>query len=225
MKQNLILLHGALGSALQFDELANLLKPEFNVFTYDFDGHGFGTDTDMMSVQLFSEKLSQFVRQNKLERARVFGYSMGGYVALMAQARYGNLFSHIITLGTKFDWSPAIAEQEIKMIDPEKIEKKIPKFAAYLASIQAPKDWKKVLLQTQELMRSLGNNPLLSSEMLARIDIPVQLCVGELDKMVSVEETSVVQQQIGNATMEIVKDVPHPIQQIDPKILVELIKS
>lgn len=225
MKQNLILLHGALGSALQFKELANLLKPTFNVFTYDFDGHGFGTDTNTMSVQLFSEKLSQFVRQNKLEQARVFGYSMGGYVALTAQANYGNMFSQIITLGTKFDWSPAIAEQEIKMIDPEKIEEKIPTFAAYLASIQAPKDWKKVLLQTQELMRSLGNNPLLSSEILARIDIPVRMCVGELDKMVSVEETNVVQQQILHAAIEIVKDVPHPIQQIDPKILVELIKS
>lgn len=39
----------------------------------------------------------------------VFGYSLGGYIALMAALEKPDLFKKIITLATKLDWSPESA--------------------------------------------------------------------------------------------------------------------
>ena len=40
MKKKLLLLHGALGSAQQFDTLIALLEHTYDVFSFDFEGHG-----------------------------------------------------------------------------------------------------------------------------------------------------------------------------------------
>lgn len=225
MKQKLIILHGALGSAKQFELIKNGLKDDFEVYLLDFDGHGNGNPTVGMSIEIFADNLLSFVEKNDLQNAAVFGYSMGGYVALYLQTLHPNIFQAIITLGTKFDWSVESAEQEVKMLNTEKIKEKVPTFASYLETIQSPTNWELMMNQTTELMLRLGNKPLLTSGNLNKISIPVTLCLGELDKMVSLEETQFVDQELKNSKLKILEGVQHPIQQIDSKVVIDLIKS
>ncbi len=165
------------------------------------------------------------IEKNDLQNAAVFGYSMGGYVALYLQTLHPNIFQAIITLGTKFDWSVESAEQEVKMLNTEKIKEKVPTFASYLETIQSPTNWELMMNQTTELMLRLGNKPLLTSGNLNKISIPVTLCLGELDKMVSLEETQFVDQELKNSKLKVLEGVQHPIQQIDSKVIIDLIKS
>jgi pimeloyl-ACP methyl ester carboxylesterase len=225
MRQKLIILHGALGSATQFELIKNELKSDFDVHLLDFDGHGNGNSTAAMSIEIFADNLLCFVEKNDLQNAAVFGYSMGGYVALYLQTLHPNIFQAIITLGTKFNWSVESAEQEVKMLNTEKIKEKVPTFAKYLENIQAPTNWELMMNQTIELMLRLGNKPLLTSENLNKISIPVTLCLGELDKMVSLEETQSVHQELKNSKVKILEGILHPIQMIDPKVIIDLIKS
>jgi pimeloyl-ACP methyl ester carboxylesterase len=80
--QHLILLHGALGHANQLHPLADLLKT-YHVHTLNFSGHG-GTPMSnaSFSIPLFAEEVRQYIRQNNLGNVAIFGYSMGGYVAM-----------------------------------------------------------------------------------------------------------------------------------------------
>ena len=224
MKQ-LILLHGALGASSQFIELKKRLESYYQLFLLDFDGHGHGKATEEMSIELFSETLKNFIDERQLVKPLIFGYSMGGYVALLTASKYPNSIGAVLTLGTKFKWDEESATQEIKLLDPEKIELKVPKFAEYLETIQAPTEWKKVMYQTQELMLRLGKSPLLEKSVLESITIPVHLRLGSEDTMVTLNETEAIRQQLKNATFEVVDGIPHPIQQISNESLENLIRS
>lgn len=225
MKDKLVILHGALGSTKQFETIKEGLKERFDVYLLDFEGHGNADSTKGMSIELFADNLLNFVQKNDLQEAIVFGYSMGGYVALYLQSLHPDLFKSIITLGTKLNWSKESAEKEVQMLNSDKIKEKVPAFADYLQSIQAPTNWEQMMKQTVGLMLRLGENPLLNDESLKSIAIPVTLCLGELDKMVSVEETKWAVNGIKNAIFQILEGVQHPIQMIDPKVIIDLIKS
>lgn len=223
MKTQLIILHGALGSAKQFEALKSRLTNHYDVFTFDFDGHGHGNETDVMSIQLFAENLHQFVTSNNLQKTKVFGYSMGGYVALYLQSQHPDLFESITTLGTKFNWTVESSEKEVAMLNQEKIKEKVPAFALYLNEIQSPSNWEVVMEQTKGLMLDLGNHPLLTEEVLKKVSVPVRICLGELDQMVSEDESTWAVKSIPHATFEQLVGVPHPIQQIAHDDLVRII--
>lgn len=223
--KNLILLHGALGASSQFIDLKQRLENHFKVFSLHFDGHGSGAETEEMSIELFSETLKAFIDEHQLVKPLIFGYSMGGYIALYSASKFPDSIGSILTLGTKFKWDEETSAKEIKLLDPEKIAEKIPKFASYLESVQAPKDWKKVMYQTQKLMLRLGKSPLMTSSVLEAITIPIHLRLGAEDTMVSKEETEVIQHQLSNATFEVVDAIPHPIQQIPVEKLEEIIRT
>lgn len=219
----LIILHGALGSAKQFQELKNKLHDKYEVHTLDFNGHGENTCSGF-SINTFVEQLKSYVLEKNLKCCKVFGYSMGGYVALLAQSQNPELFGSIITLGTKFKWTEEESKKEVKMIKPEIIEEKVPKFASYLASIQSPTDWKENMRNTQELMLELGRNPLLAADTLKKVTIPVSLNLGADDTMVTKDETLAIDQLLPNSTFRVIEGVPHPIQMIEIEQLVTLIK-
>ena len=131
--KNIILLHGAIGAKDQLEPLAVELKQQgYNVFMLNFSGHGQIPFQIHFSIEQFALELEQFIEANNLQRPTVFGYSMGGYVALYLAKQQPNILGNIIILGTKFEWSPAIAQKEVKMLDSKTIMEKVPKFAEAL---------------------------------------------------------------------------------------------
>ena len=110
---NLILLHGALGSEKQLHALKNELT-NFNIYTLNFEGHGGRTINGSYSIDRFVQNVLDFMFANQLQNASFFGYSMGGYVALKLAAYHPEKVESIVTLGTKFNWTPEIAAAEVK---------------------------------------------------------------------------------------------------------------
>ncbi|NRA47992.1 MAG: alpha/beta hydrolase, partial [Phaeodactylibacter sp.] len=125
-KLPLLLLHGALGSKAQFSALKAKLNIDFEVFDFDFQGHGGRTVESPFTMDLFTDNVLSFLDDNDLGKVHIFGYSMGGYVTLNTALKLPGRISKITTLGTKFDWSLESAEKEIKMLNPEKVEEKVP---------------------------------------------------------------------------------------------------
>ena len=218
MKPHLIILHGALGAKQQFKNLATALSEHFTIHLFNFEGHG-GRPTDHpYTIDLFTQNLIDYVVAKELDEPYVFGYSMGGYVALNA-SHQGLQLAKLMTLGTKFGWNPEDAQKEIKMLDPAVIEEKVPKFAAYQASLHAPEDWKEVMQKTAQMMLGLGNEPVLNDDKLRTIDLETLCCVGSEDKMVSKEETTHTVSHLKNAEFYQFNGFEHPIEKVDLEIL------
>lgn len=212
----LILLHGALGAADQMEPLRTALSPDFQVFTFNFLGHGgLPLPDEPLSIGLFADDLLRFMDAENLPQADVFGYSMGGYVALEFARQHPARLRRIATLGTKFGWSPDIAAREAAMLNPEKWEAKVPQFAQMLAARHAPTDWKTLTQRTADMMLALGNGAALTGAQLADIQQPVQIMVGELDNMVSREESEWAAENLPGSSFKSLPGVKHPFEQVD----------
>ncbi len=217
--QKILLLHGALGAERQMQSLKTLLEENFEVYSFSFEGHGDRQSSRELRIQFFSENLRAFLKENQLEKPRVFGYSMGGYVAIYTEALFPGTFEKIITLGTKFAWTPEIAAREVRMLQPDIIEDKVPKFAAHLDRMHTPNDWKLNMKATAEMMEHMGAFPPMNDVDLAKVKCPVQLLLGAKDTMVTMAETVEMQQQLPNAFFDPLDDVEHPIEKLNLNLL------
>ncbi|HEY0030277.1 MAG TPA: alpha/beta fold hydrolase [Bacteroidia bacterium] len=213
--QHLLLLHGAIGAKDQLAPLSEELKNNFIIHTINFSGHGGEPMPEIFSIELFAEDVLRYLKNNNLESINIFGYSMGGYVALYLAKHHPKKIKKVFTLATKFAWSPEISQKEIKMLDAEKIAEKVPAFAAILEKKHQPNDWKIVLQKTVDMMVALGNDSTLISSDFKSIQIPVKLSIGDNDTMVSLEETEEVCNYLSDAKLIIFPDTAHPIEKVN----------
>lgn len=219
----IILLHGALGSKEQLQGLINLLENNYKVYTFNFSGHGGRPCEEAFTIELFSDNIQQFLKENEIEKCHLFGYSMGGYVALSFAKKYPEKIGRIIILATKFNWTPETATKEVKMLNPIIIEEKVPKFAAMLKARHAPADWKMVLNKTADMMIGLGNGNALTENDLNQLENEIVISVGDADKMVSIDESSWAVEKLPNGKLLILEGVEHPIEKVDKHKLSEMI--
>ena len=211
----ILLLHGAIGAASQLQPLQSMLGNHFKVYTLNFNGHGGNACSNAFSIEQFATEVADYILQNELAPIPVFGYSMGGYVAMYLAVKHPDLVSSICTLATKFYWNEAVAAKEIKMLDANKIEEKLPAFAKQLKHLHAPNNWKDLLGKTQEMLIVMGNNNPLKQADYSTITKPVLLMLGDRDKMVSLEETVTVYKALPNAQMAVLPATPHPLEQMN----------
>jgi pimeloyl-ACP methyl ester carboxylesterase len=220
--KNLIFLHGALGNISIFNAIINELKTSFNCHVLNFNGHGNAPFHEEFSIEEFAKELDEFIIDSNLDDCIVFGHSMGGYVALYSSAMGNERISKIITLGTKFSWTKESAEKEAAFFNIEKLKEKVPAFVEQLKNNHG-EDWEKLVNHVRELLLHLGNHPTLTKEVLNKIKIPVVLCLGEKDKMVSYEETKETQSYIPNSNLIILLSQPHMLEGVDVMVLKSLI--
>lgn len=220
MKRPLILLHGALGSKEQFKDLAESLKGDFDIRTFNFAGHGGKVCTEAFSIDVFAHDLHRFMEIEHIDKADLFGYSMGGYIALRFAADHPDMVGKIMTLGTKFDWTPESAAREVKMLDVATIEEKVPQFAEELQKRHDPIDWKEVVSKTADMMQRLGDGEAMDLQGL-NLQHKVQISVGDLDRVVKFGEAVAASRQLSNATFVPIPGGKHPLEQVDTNMLAE----
>ncbi|MCP1301113.1 alpha/beta hydrolase [Chryseobacterium sp. S0630] len=221
---NLLLLHGALGHNDIFKPYLNSLSQYFTVHTPLFSGHGDQElPADGITIEKYTQELSEYCKVNNLTEVSIFGHSMGGYVALCYAMRNPDRVNSIITLGTKFDWTEEQALKESKMLNPDVILEKIPQYAQLLESQHGTK-WKQLLPAIADLMIDLGKNPPLENNF-ATITTPTQIMVGDKDNMVTIEESMRVYRSLPNAKLAVLPDTKHPMDKVRPDLLLNLIKD
>lgn len=221
---NLILLHGALGHSDIFEPFKEELSKYFTIHTPLFSGHG---NTELpengISIEKYTQELKEFIGKENLKDVYIFGHSMGGYVALCYALENPSCINSIMTLGTKFDWTEEQAIKESKMLNPEVIAEKVPKYAESLEK-QHGTTWKQLLPAIADMMVSLGKNPPLKNN-LTTINIPVQIMVGDKDNMITLEESTEVYRNLPNAKLAVLPDTKHPMDKVRPNVLLNLMKD
>lgn len=222
MKPTLLLLHGALGCKKNFTPLLPLLEEHYTVHSLDFSGHGEKVSSVNYGIPHFAKELEEYILKHQIQDCKIFGYSMGGYVALKAAAHGLENIQQILTLGTKFDWSTEAAEKEVKMLNPEKMAEKIPKYVGYLKSLHGNK-WDLVVKGTAKLMLDLAHGDKLNEQEWHSIKQEVRIALGDKDHMVSLEESKEASSKLSNSDFILLEDWPHPIEKVDMERLQSLI--
>ncbi len=224
MKTSILLLHGALGSAAQFDPLIEILQTEgHEAKALSFPGHGGRASEGPFSMTAFVDTVLR--ETDPRTPLRIFGYSMGGYVALLLAARHEDRVAGVATLGTKLDWTPESAAAEASRLDPETIQTKVPAFAEMLAKRHHPADWAEVVRNTAGLLNRLGQAPDLHPDTFARIRIPVCIGRGGADNMVTESESVSAARAMPNGRYQELPGVKHPLEQVSTEVLLNFVKN
>lgn len=218
--QQLLLLHGAIGSANQFEQLVPLLEKTYKVTAIHFSGHG-GTPIPSadFSIALFAKDVLHWLDSNNIKTIDIVGYSMGGYVALYLAKHHPDRVGKIFTLATKFNWTPEGATKEATMLNPDKISEKVPAFAKKLEHIHGADNWKLVLTKTAAMMLALGASPALNLTDLSEVNHTVLLSVGDKDMMVSLEETIAMYRCLKNAQLLVLPNTQHAFEKVNMNML------
>jgi pimeloyl-ACP methyl ester carboxylesterase len=212
----LILLHGALGTASQFDNL-RLRLPLFKaIYTFDFKGHGAEviTDDEKYNAELLRLQLEQFIIDHQLERVNIFGHSMGGYVALMLALKNSALVNRVFTLGTMMFWDRELYTKETLVLNPETMEQKIPAFVSSL-KINHQTDWRLLLKKVGELLEDLGESNYLAPQNLEMITSKVRIALGDRDTSADLNKSILAFQKMKGAELQVFPATPHPFIKIN----------
>jgi len=223
MKLPVVLLPGALGAAPQFDELRAHFAENEAVYAFSLSGHGNSAPDAPFSMSLFAASLLRFLDDHNLPKVNIFGYSMGGYIALYVAALYPDRVSAVATYGTKLDWSPAVADQMKRMFDPEKIALKAPQLAESLAVLHA--DWQALCRYTADFLVDLGNGQGLQDGMFANITCPVSIGRGTEDHVVGLDESLRVAQMLKFGKLVEIPGGKHQMELVDSNILFKFVEE
>ena len=203
------------------DNLSNVF---LQVEVLELPGHGLrAAESQPYSRSLFRQSLVEALEYMFNAPPIIFGFSMGGYVALDVALHRPELVGRIITLGTKLLWTPEVAGKETAMLDPLKIAAKVPQFAERLARLHGEKHWQDVLQRTAAFMHSLGSGDSISNSDLEAIQVSVSLALGDRDNMVTLDETVEAYKALPNGALAVLPHTPHPLEKVDLNRLRELL--
>ncbi len=216
------MLHGALGSKAQFKDLRDLLTPLFDVFDFSFEGHGGLPLTGPFSIDRFVNNTLAVMDQEGVSNSHFFGYSMGGYVALKLAHDFPDRVDKVVTLGTKFHWTPGSTEKDVRMMNPDIIEQKIPAFASTLAERHHPSDWKEIMRRTGEMMTRMGEGDAMTENHFNNIKHKTLICIGTQDHMVTVEESEHTAGKLKNGQLKTIEGFKHPLEAVDQNTIASI---
>ncbi len=219
-KKDLLLLHGAIGSKKQLDVLVERLAGDYKIHRFDFPGHGENANqSSQFSIHNFVNYIHNYILENNLVKPSVFGYSMGGFVALTLEVKE-QVFGDIMTLNTKYQWDRETANREKKMFIPEVIEQKVPHFADKLKLVHGEENWARLLEYHRNMMDDISENTPLPDYLLKRINSRVLISRSANDEMVTRQESENVVNLINNSVYFEIANSRHAIEQIDIDVLI-----
>ncbi len=217
----ILFLHGALGTKVQLEPLIRELPTSTPI---DLTGHGSRDLPEDLGFDHFIDDIDKARQVQQADRIDLFGYSMGGYAALLYASRHPECVRSVVTLGTKLIWDREGLDRELRMLDPQKMQEKVPHFVDRLKQQHGEK-WERLVHATAGLITGLHERSLLTAEIFQKIQCPVMLCVGDRDRTAVPGHTLQIQQQIANAGTLVLPNTGHPFEAVDPRSLKPHLKA
>jgi pimeloyl-ACP methyl ester carboxylesterase len=102
--QPLIVLHGGYGSILSMGEIVPRLSQTRQVIVVELQGHGRTADVNRpLSYEQMADDVAGLMRAINVEKADVFGVSMGGAVALQVAVRHPEVVRKLIVASAAYN--------------------------------------------------------------------------------------------------------------------------
>jgi pimeloyl-ACP methyl ester carboxylesterase len=178
----LVLLHGGFGSVEMFGTNVDLLAARHRVIGVDLQSHGRSPAANRpMQFEAMADDIAALMKDLKLERAAVMGFSLGGAVALRTAIQYPDLVERLVLVSTVFKrggWHPEMTAG-MDAIGPETAEplKHSPMYETYVKIAPRTEDWPVLVTQ---LTTALKIDYDWSADV-ARLPMPVLIVAGDAD--------------------------------------------
>ena len=194
----LIVLHGAYMNIPSMGAIIPKLAETRKVYALEFQGHGRTTDIDRpITYPNLADDVAAFMDAVGIEKADVFGYSMGANVGLQLAIRHPEKVDQLIAASVAYDnegWQPAFREF-VPQMNVEMFTA-MP-FAEDYKTLAANPDGFPALV---EKLIALEHEPLAWGEDVAALETPVLIVTGDAD-YVTLEHSVALFRLLGGGVM------------------------
>ena len=178
--QPLVVLHGAYMTIETMGEIVPSLAETRQVIAVELQGHGHTADIDRpLSYEQMADDVSVLLAEIGIEKADVFGYSMGGGVALQVAVRHPEVVRKLVVASVSYTSDGMYPEllAMIPTITPE-VFAGSPIEEAYLRTAPNPEDFPNLVAKLKQLdMEPYAWPP----EDIQGIAAPTLLIIGDSD--------------------------------------------
>ncbi len=216
----LTLLHGARANAEQLATLAGALEKHCNAFLPNLIGHGGRAIPDRFTIETLAEDLLAQLDEQGINATFLFGYSIGGYVALHLARHHPERVLGVVTLATKvvFDqatvdfWTHLSGVQRIRETQADEMNRRHP-----------GQNWDRLVSGLAEMYRALGRRAPLTELDFSHIGVPVLVISASNDQLVPWAEALRLANLIPGAQGFTFAGKAHPLNVIPPQFLATVI--
>jgi pimeloyl-ACP methyl ester carboxylesterase len=220
----LIALHGASSSG-RVDFAAQLpgLASAFHVHLPDARGHGRTTwdPTPGFHGEQLVDDLAALVDALRMATVHLLGFSMGGHTALAFAARQPDRVRTLVIAGVSPEREPR-ASVVRKLLDPARIERDDPAWAAQLARRhdpgQGPGAWRRLL---PAIAADVATQPLIAAADLHAVSAPALVACGDRDPFVPVDQAWRLARQLADGRLLVAPGCGHEVLAERPGLLNE----
>jgi pimeloyl-ACP methyl ester carboxylesterase len=194
----LIVLHGAYMNIPSIGEIIPALAETHRVYALELQGHGRTTDIDRpITYQNLADDVAAFMNVIGLEKADVFGYSMGANTGLQLAIRHPEKVDQLIAASVSYDvegWQPAFRE----FLPQLTVE--------MMTSMPFAEDYKKLAADPEgfpalvEKLIALEHEPMAWEKEVRELKAPVLIITGDAD-MVTLEHSVAMFRLLGGGGM------------------------
>ena len=176
----LVVLHGAFMSIDLMGPVVPALAKTRQVIAVELQGHGRTADIDRpLNYEQMADDTAALLRHFKVRNADIFGYSMGGAVALQIAMRHPDLVRKLVVAAVSYTSGgihPGVLEG-IATITPEAFAG-TPWEADYAKKAPNPQDWPKLIEKVKQLDANIQD---WSAESIRAIKAPTLIMIGDSD--------------------------------------------
>jgi len=224
----LVMLHGS-GSIGNADFAAQLpmFSKAFLAYLPDARGHGrtLWDAADGFTYDMLVDDVLAFVDALGIETFHLLGFSMGAMTALQVASRQPERIRTLVVIGITTQREPR-ASVVRRTLDPDRIERDDPRWAADLARLHDPVQgegaWRRLM---PAVAQDVAAQQLMTPREIHRIDAPALVVVGDRDPVVPVDHAWGLKRQLPNARLLVVPDCGHDVAAKRPGILNEALSG
>jgi len=183
--QPLVLLHGALSAiGTSFIKLLPQLSSTRQVIAVEQQAHGHTADIDRpLTSEQMADDTAALLQQLGIEKADLFGWSMGAGIALQIAIRHPEVVRKLVVVSApckRDGWYPEVLAGMASM-NAEAAEAMVgsPMHQAYVSVAPKPEDWSALVAKSGQLLRQDYD----WSTAVASITAPTLIVVGDADSV------------------------------------------
>lgn len=220
-----VFLHGALGVRAQFDALRAQFAGRSHIAP-DFPGHGQSVVTQgAVNSERMARDVLALLDALQVPQVDIIGHSMGGYVGLVMAHLAPGRIRKVVTLGTKFYWTPDVIEKTRGELDAGVMRERALRHYEALAPLHAAVGIDGTLRHTQSLIADFARWQL-SEAMVREAGVPVMVCAGDRDALVPAAEVMRLHGALDGKrhALAILPGTPHPLQHVPARCFAETVR-
>jgi pimeloyl-ACP methyl ester carboxylesterase len=192
--------------------------------TLDLRGHGRSqNNTPNLTLDMFLQDIGGLLDFLQIESFHVAGYDLGGYLALMLALSQPRRVETLLMLATKFYWTEKAAIQMQAQLAPDTVAQQAPAYADQLVQEHGARQWRVLVRQAGDIVVHLSENGL-TDRMAAQVQCPVLVCVGDRDRLVTLQESHRMSKVFSKGQLLVLPGVSHPFRTVNKMPLLPMMQ-